>query len=209
MKPDWDKLANEFADSKTVLIADVDCTVEKDLCSAYGVKGYPTIKYFSSETSDQGEAYKGGRDLNSLRTFATENIGPSCNFDNKELCNAEQLAIFAEGEAMSPEELAAWIEEQTTAIIKAESDFKEGTTALQDEYKRLMQVKEDTIAAIMPKLRLIRSTDKTPIKHNYEEDLLSALMSSPLETIETLLTKSFQYVSMLLNRGIWRLKEAL
>jgi protein disulfide-isomerase A6 len=33
MKPDWDKLGDEFAGSKTVLIGDVDCTVEKDLCS--------------------------------------------------------------------------------------------------------------------------------------------------------------------------------
>ena len=33
MKPDWDKLGDEFSGSKTVLIGDVDCTVEKDLCS--------------------------------------------------------------------------------------------------------------------------------------------------------------------------------
>jgi hypothetical protein len=33
MKPDWDKLGDKFSGSKTVLIGDVDCTVEKDLCS--------------------------------------------------------------------------------------------------------------------------------------------------------------------------------
>ena len=28
MKPDWDKLAEEFADSQKVVIADVDCSSE-------------------------------------------------------------------------------------------------------------------------------------------------------------------------------------
>ena len=46
MKPDWDKLMEEFADSATQLVADVDCTAEgKPLCDAHGVKGFPTIKW--------------------------------------------------------------------------------------------------------------------------------------------------------------------
>ena len=37
MKPDWDKLASDFADSKDVLIADVDCTAGgKSLCDQVG-----------------------------------------------------------------------------------------------------------------------------------------------------------------------------
>jgi len=45
MKPDWDALGSEYADSKTVVIADVDCTAAgKPLCEKYGVRGYPTIK---------------------------------------------------------------------------------------------------------------------------------------------------------------------
>jgi thiol-disulfide isomerase/thioredoxin len=40
MKPDWDKLAEEFADSQKVVIADVDCTASgKALCEKYGVQG--------------------------------------------------------------------------------------------------------------------------------------------------------------------------
>merc|ERR1711957_475935 len=45
MKPDWDKLMAEFKDSKTALVADVDCTAGgKALCDRIGVRGYPTIK---------------------------------------------------------------------------------------------------------------------------------------------------------------------
>ena len=39
MKPAWDQLGDEYASSSSVLIADVDCTVEQDLCSEYDVKG--------------------------------------------------------------------------------------------------------------------------------------------------------------------------
>ena len=55
MQPDWDSLASAFEDSKKVLIADVDCTAAgKPLCDKYGVRGYPTIKYFTSETAEDG-----------------------------------------------------------------------------------------------------------------------------------------------------------
>ena len=40
MKPDWDALGDEYADSKTVVIGDVDCTAAgKPLCEKYGVRG--------------------------------------------------------------------------------------------------------------------------------------------------------------------------
>ena len=40
MKPDWDKLSEEFSDSQKVVIADVDCTASgKALCEKYGVQG--------------------------------------------------------------------------------------------------------------------------------------------------------------------------
>merc|ERR1719183_881410 len=104
MKPDWDKLGSVYADSATVIIGDVDCTVEKDLCSKYGVRGYPTIKYFVGGDTE-GEAYEGGRDYSSLETFAAESLGPSCNSENKDLCDEAQLAEIEEIEALGKEEV--------------------------------------------------------------------------------------------------------
>ena len=91
MKPDWDSLGSTYADSKTVLIADVDCTAAgKPLCDKFGVKGYPTIKYFNPPDED-GEDYKGGRDLPALKKFVETELGPGCSADTKENCSAEQL----------------------------------------------------------------------------------------------------------------------
>jgi thioredoxin-like negative regulator of GroEL len=70
MKPAWDKLGDEYKSSKTVVIADVDCTKEQDLCQKYGVSGYPTIKYFTGATSATGDAYNGWRDYDALSAWA-------------------------------------------------------------------------------------------------------------------------------------------
>ena len=75
MKPDWDKLASEFKNSQSVLIADVDCTAAGEpLCKKHGVSGYPTIKTFKSASAD-GEDYSGGRSLTALRSQA-KTLGP-------------------------------------------------------------------------------------------------------------------------------------
>jgi hypothetical protein len=69
MKPSWDKLGDEYAGSSSVLIADADCTAGADeLCSQFGIRGYPTIKYFLDGDSE-GQDYKGGRDFDSMKEF--------------------------------------------------------------------------------------------------------------------------------------------
>ena len=74
MKQTWDDLGTAFESSSSVVIGDVDCTIETDLASEYGVSGYPTIKYFTPETDPKGDAYSGGRDADSLKTFVEEDF---------------------------------------------------------------------------------------------------------------------------------------
>jgi protein disulfide-isomerase A6 len=146
MKPDWDKLTADFADSKTVLIADVDCTVEKGLCSKYGVKGFPTIKYFT-DGDMEGEAYEGGRSYADLKAFADESLGPSCNSDNKDLCSEEQLKEIEELEALGKEEVEKRVAAHADAIKEAESTFEKELKELQETYEKISKEKDETIAA--------------------------------------------------------------
>ena len=93
MKPAWDQLGSEYASSSSVVVADVDCTVESDLCSEYDVRGYPTIKYFKPDSDEKGTDYSGGRTFDDLKKFASENLGPQCGpGENIELCSAEVKA---------------------------------------------------------------------------------------------------------------------
>ena len=69
MKADWDKLAREYTGSKTVLIADVDCTVEpdKELCSRFDVSGFPTLKLFVD--GKETDSYSGKREYKAMRKY--------------------------------------------------------------------------------------------------------------------------------------------
>jgi len=100
MKPDWDKLMEDFKDSPGSLVADVDCTTEgKDLCEKHQVRGYPSIKY--GDPNDLQD-YQGGRSYDDFKKFADENLGPTCGpGDNIELCDAETKAAIEKYVSMS------------------------------------------------------------------------------------------------------------
>merc|ERR1712108_21352 len=77
MKPAWDELGAEYSTSSSVLIGDVDCTTQAELCQQYGVQGYPTIKYFK-DGNTEGQDYQHGRKLNDLRQFVEEELAEQC-----------------------------------------------------------------------------------------------------------------------------------
>jgi len=82
MKPAWDQLGEEYANSASVLIGDADCTADaKSLCQEKGVSGYPTIKYFDSEGEHK---YAGGRDFDTLKKFVEENLEAKCSIETPE-----------------------------------------------------------------------------------------------------------------------------
>jgi len=146
MKPAWDSLIAEFKDSKTALIADVDCTAGgKALCDEVGVKGYPSIKYGDPNNL---EDYKGGRDLDSLKKFAEENLGPTCGPANLDLCDDEKKEMITKFSAMSASDLEASIDEKVNAQEKLETDFKEFVEGLQKQYTEASEKKEKDVEAV-------------------------------------------------------------
>jgi len=153
MKPDWDKLGDEFADSKTVVIGDVDCTVEKALCSRFDVKGFPTIKVFNDGSE---EAYEGGRDFAALKAFADENLGPSCNTDNKDLCSEEQLTELEALQALGEEEVKSRIAAGKAAIKEAETSFETALKELQSTYEKISKEKEEAIKTAKAPLAMLQ-----------------------------------------------------
>jgi len=158
MKPDWDRLGDEYADSDTVVIGDVDCTVHIEFCQKFGVSGYPTIKYFTASTPADGELYEGGRDFNSLKAFADESLGPSCSNENLELCDAAQKATLEKYNAMTSKERKALITEADGKVAELEAQFKRDTEALQATYERMMKEKDELIKSKnTAELRLLKS----------------------------------------------------
>jgi len=151
MKPTWDTLMSEFEDSSTVLVADVDCIGSgKELCNTVGVQGFPTIKYGDPSNL---EDYKGGRDADSLKKFASE-LKPSCNVDTLENCSDEQKSAIDTIKSQAVEDLKATVEEEADARKAAETLFETSVKKLQAEYQGLVSQKEMSLQKIKDKYNI-------------------------------------------------------
>lgn len=140
MKPAWDSLMDEYSSSETVLIADVDCIgAGKDLCETVGVKGFPTIKFGDPSSL---EDYKGGRDLDTLKTFASE-LKPVCNIATHDNCDAEQAETVAALKEVSVEDLEQKVKDHDEKKADIETTFQEGVQGLQKQYEDMSKTKDD------------------------------------------------------------------
>jgi len=67
LAPTWEEFAKANKDG-AFTVAEVDCTVQKDLCNKYGIRGYPTIKFLRNGESPA--EYNGARTKDALQTWA-------------------------------------------------------------------------------------------------------------------------------------------
>ncbi|CAI5496243.1 unnamed protein product [Closterium sp. Naga37s-1] len=74
LAPEYENFATAFKKTKSVVIAKVDCDEHKDVCSKYGVSGFPTLKWFPAGES-KPEDYSGGREASDLVEFVNEKLG--------------------------------------------------------------------------------------------------------------------------------------
>mmetsp|Transcript_22959 Transcript_22959/g.49559 ORF Transcript_22959/g.49559 Transcript_22959/m.49559 type:complete len:140 (-) Transcript_22959:382-801(-) len=108
MKPAWDQLGDEYADSTSVVVGDADCTADgKELCDEFEVRGYPTIKYFTGETGPKGEAYNGGRSYDDLKKFVEDTLEIKCLKDNTEGCSDKEKDFMDKWTSKTADEVAA------------------------------------------------------------------------------------------------------
>lgn len=139
MKPDWDSLMEEYESSENILIADVDCIGDgKPLCDNAGVKGFPTIKWGDPANLSP---YEGGRDMASLKEFASS-LKPPCNVNSFENCDANEIAIINTLQSSTLLELTASIEEYEQALGSIGTTFEKDLQKLQESYTELVQVKD-------------------------------------------------------------------
>ena len=148
MKPAWDKLMEEYEDSETVLIGDVDCIGSgKPLCDEVGVQGFPTIKYGDP---DNLEAYQGGRDFDALDEFAKV-LKPPCNVNTLEHCSVEDKVLIDDLSTAPLEYIKNLLDLEKQERETIEKTFDDAVKDLQDQYQKLQQKKKDDTAALKKK----------------------------------------------------------
>ncbi|XP_062143972.1 probable protein disulfide-isomerase A6 [Alnus glutinosa] len=74
LAPEYEKLGTSFKKAKSTMIGKVDCDSHKDLCSKYGVSGYPTIQWFP-KGSLEPKKYEGARTAEALVEFVNTEGG--------------------------------------------------------------------------------------------------------------------------------------
>ena len=136
LAPTWDKLKHD-----EVLVAEVDCTTNKQLCGKFDVQGFPTIKH---GTTDNLEAYQGGRSFDDLNTFL-QSLGPPCNVETHEHCSEEHIEHLKELKTMTKDELEKIVVKEKTERDAAEMDFGKAVEELQKQYRALVDSKESVL----------------------------------------------------------------
>lgn len=132
LKPDWDKLGDQYDDKSNVLIGDVDCTGSaKSLCETYGIQGYPTLKSFWKTMSDD---YEGGRDFQSLDKFA-KSMKPLCTPEDRENCSEKEATLITTFEKMERKELKEQLDAFKSKVKKAEEEHDALLRTLQSQFE--------------------------------------------------------------------------
>jgi len=122
MKPAWDSLAEEFKDSPTVGVYDVDCTAAGEkLCSKVGVEGYPSIKYYLAD-SPKGKDYNGGRDLKGLKNFVETTFKAGCDVKTKENCTETQIKMIDSLAGKSAKDINSHAESLQAEYVKKKDE---------------------------------------------------------------------------------------
>lgn len=100
-------LARKYNDSgKEVVIAEVDCTVQKDACAKHKVQGFPTLKFFM-----YGEAvdYSGAREADDIESWiekkSSVKLEEITSEDKLEEVSKMKLAVVLAGDHFSKETL--------------------------------------------------------------------------------------------------------
>jgi len=113
------------------------------LCEKFGVQGYPTIKYFSKDTSEMGEKYEEARDYKALKKFVKTNSKDPCVLSTQENCNKQEKAFI--------EEMAAWDE----AKVKSELDeIKTDIEAKKTKHQEYVDLFEEQKTGAMATMKL-------------------------------------------------------
>ncbi|KAL0822363.1 hypothetical protein ABMA28_004457 [Loxostege sticticalis] len=134
LAPEYAKAATKLLEEESpIKLAKVDATQEQDLAESYGVRGYPTLKFFKKGNPID---YTGGRQADDIVAWLKKKTGPpaievTSAEQAKELASANNVVVFGFFSDKETEKAKAFlsvaglIDDQIFAIVSDEKVIKE------------------------------------------------------------------------------------
>ncbi|KOB75632.1 Protein disulfide-isomerase [Operophtera brumata] len=152
LAPEYAKAATKLLEEESpIKLAKVDATQEQELAESYGVRGYPTLKFFKNGSPID---YSGGRQADDIVSWLKKKTGPpavevSSAEQSKELIAANNVIVFGffadqeTDKAKAFLNVAGLVDDQVFAIVSDEKLISELEAEDQDfEEKRVKYVEE-------------------------------------------------------------------
>jgi len=131
LAPEWARAATELKGK--VKLGALDATVHQNMAQKYGVRGYPTIKYFAAGTTEPVD-YDGGRTSSDIVTWALNKFAE--NAPAPELVELTQQAQLDEACDNKQICLIAFLPKLFDCQSKCRNGYLETLRKLGDKYKR-------------------------------------------------------------------------
>lgn len=76
LAPVYEEVASSVAGESTLVVANIDCDAQKELCNKFGVQGFPTLKHFPKGSAEKTPVdYNNGRTLEDFLDWFDEKVG--------------------------------------------------------------------------------------------------------------------------------------
>lgn len=131
LAPEYEAAATRL--KGTAAVAKVDCTANSNVCSKYGVNGYPTLKIFRD--GEESDPYEGPRTADGIVSFLKKQAGPA----SVELKTDEELGKFITDKDASV--VGFFADDKSTS----QAEFMKAASALRDNYRFAHTNSEDVL----------------------------------------------------------------
>jgi len=142
-----------------VAVVDVDCTAAgQPLCQKYGIKGYPTLKYYSPTSSKKSlRDYQGGRAYGDLKSFVDKTFKAMCDVKTQKGCNPQEKRYLDKVGDYSVEQLAEEKGVKSKELKEVQAEKKK----VEKEHKEVVKKFKKKEVALKKAVSLIKQLEKT------------------------------------------------
>jgi len=193
LTPEYAKAAQQLKDAgSSVALAKVDATEEKEVASRFGVRGYPTLKWF---VNGKDTEYNGGRTAAEIVQWINKKTGPSY----KTISSAEELEALksssevvvvgfasADSAEFNAVELAARMSEEIEYAIVSSADV---ATAAGEAFPSVVLFKKFDEGKVVfsgafeaAAINSFAASNSVPLVSTFSQQSASKIFGSGIET---------------------------